>query len=231
MKARFWPLATIAFGLITWAIAIGFSTLPEVRAVYASGAFGPALGLFQRAETPADLDAVFGNPAAPAIIAAMHAGNTLDLYGFIPAYELFLVAAAAMLAGGARKPLALLSIVPTLIGAGADVIETWTQLRMTADWANAEDLLPIAPLCWTKYFALALGALGASAICLLGARKRWIVGLLGFAPLGAAFADWAGLIAIPTLMTAGFGAFWIALVAVGFMETARAKDHINGLKR
>lgn len=224
MKARLWPLAAIVFGLVTLAIAIGFSYLPEVRAVYASGEFGPALGVFQRAETPADLDAVFGNPAAPAIIAAMHAGNTLDLYGFIPAYTLFLVAAASMLAGGARRPLALLSIIPTLIGAGADVVETWTQLRMTADWANAEALLPIAPLCWIKYFALALGALGATGICLFGERKRWIVGALGVAPLATTFADWAGIIDIPTLMTAGFGAFWIALIGVGFMAMARAPN-------
>ncbi len=224
MNKRLWPLATIFFGLATLAIAIGFNYAPEVRAVYANGEFGPALGVFQRAETPADLDAVFGNPAAPALIAAMHAGNTLDLYGFIPAYALFLIAAASMLAGGARKPLALLSVVPTLIGAGADVVETWTQLRMTADWTHAEALLPIAPLCWIKYFALAFGAFGATGICLFGERKRWIVGALGAVPLVATFADWAGIIDIPTLMTAGFGAFWIALIAVGVMATARAPD-------
>ena len=118
---------------------------------------------------------------------------------------------------------ALFSIVATLIGACADVIETWTQLRMTADWASAEALLPIAPLCWTKYFALALGALGAGAICFQGDRKRWIVGALGVVPLIVTFADWAHLIHMPTLMTAGFGAFWIALIVVGFMELARAK--------
>ena len=220
--SKVWPIATIGVGLATLAIAVGFSYLPEVRAVYGDGAFGPALGAFQRAETAADLAAVFGDPADPRIIAAMHAGNTLDLYDFIPAYTTFLIVAAAMLAGSIRKPIVLLSIVPALAAAGADIVETWTQLRMTADWDNAPSLLPLAPWCWAKYFSLAVSALGATAICFLGERKRWIIGMLGFAPFAIVFADWAGAFTTPTLMSVGFGVYWIALIAVSFAELRRA---------
>lgn len=218
---RFWPIATIALGLVSLAVVMAFQQLPEVQAAYPAGDFPQALGQFQRASVMADLSAVFGDPADPAKLAAMEAGNRLDLYGFIPAYALFLIAGAAMLAGGLRAPLAWLSIVPTLIGAGADVVETSRQIAISADYANAAALLPIAPWCWSKYFALAFAGAGISAICVLGSRKRWILGALGLMPLIMTSADYFGLIALPTLMTLGNGVFWIALIVVGVIESAR----------
>jgi hypothetical protein len=221
MSARAWPIATIVLGLAAIAVVMAFQQLPDVKAVYAVGEFPPELSRFQRAVTLEDLAGVFDRPADPAKLAAMEAGNTLDLYGFIPAYTLFLIAGAAMLAGGLRAPLAWLSIIPTLICAGADVVETSRQIAITQDYANAAAHLPLAPWCWTKYFALAFGAVGASAICFFGERKRWVVGAIGFVPLAATFADWAGLIQVPTLMTMSSGVFWIALIVVAVIELAR----------
>jgi hypothetical protein len=218
VTARAWPIATIVLGLASFAIVMAFQYLPEVRAAYAMGEFSPALSSFQRASTMADLAAVFGAPADPGKLAAMNAGNRLDLYGFIPAYTLFLIAGAATLAGGVRAPLAWLAIAPTLIGAGADVVETSRQIAIGVNYADAVPHLPLAPWCWTKYFGLAFGALGMSAISLRGARKRWALGALGFAPLLATSADALGLIALPTLMTLSNGVFWVALIVVGAIE-------------
>lgn len=222
--ARAWPMATAGFGLATLAILIGFSLLPAVRAAYPDGDFGPALSAFQRATDMSELAALFGAPPDQAKLAAMTAGNTLDLYGFIPVYTLFLVGAAAMLAGGVRKPLVWAAIAPALLGAVADVYETWTQLQMTADWSRAEALLPaVAPACWTKYFALASHALGCAAICFMGESRRWIIGALGFVPIAGVFADWSGALDIPSLMSMTFGVYWVALLALAIAQTLRGR--------
>jgi hypothetical protein len=216
---RAWPIATAIFGFATLATLVGFSFLPEVRAAYPNGDFGPALSAFQRAVEPSELDALFGAPPDSAKLAAMTAGNTLDLYGFIPIYTLFLVCAAAMLAGGARKPLAWAAIAPALLAAAADIFETWTQLQMTSDWARAEELLPaVAPACWTKYFALGAHALGCTAIGFAGRPRRWILGALGFIPIAGVFADWAGALHIPSLMSMTFGVFWLALLGLALAQ-------------
>ena len=220
--ARVWPLTTAVAGAVTLAIVIAFGGLPEVRAAYASGEFAAAFSAFQRVTTMAELDALFGDPADPARLAAMSAGNALDLYAFIPAYIVFLIAATAMLAGGLRKPVAWLAIVPALVGAGADVFETWTQMQMTADWSRAPELLPlVAPACWTKYVALALHGLACSAIAFLGAPRRWLIGALGLVPMAGILAFWAGALQIPSPMTMVFGIFWIALLALAVMAPWR----------
>lgn len=202
--------------------------LPEVRAAYPNGDFGVVLSAFQRATTMAELAALFGDPADPAKLLAMTQGNKLDLYAFIPVYGLFLTAAAALLAGGVQKPIAWLALVPLLAALVADAWETWAQLQMTMDWSRAEEFLPaVAPACWTKYFALAAHGLGCSAICFLGERKRWILGIAGFIPIAGVFADYVGALNIPTLMTMVFGVFWFALLGQALAEvvkTSRAKD-------
>ena len=220
-RQNIWPIATLVFGCATLGVFVAFNLLPAVRAVYPAGELPEAVSAFQRARSLGDLAAVFGDPPHAAITAAMDAVNTLDLYAFVPAYSLFLIAAALMLAGGVRAPLAWLAIVPALIGAGADMVETSAQLRLTADWANAEAYLPrIAPAHWVKYFALAAHALGCTAIGLLAPAKRWIVAMLGFAPLAGVFAAWTG--APPSLMSAAISLYWIALLVVAFIELARA---------
>jgi hypothetical protein len=223
--ARLWPLLTIAGGLAALGVFVAFNVLPEVSAVYAPGSVGEAVSAFQRAETLEDLAAVFGAPARAELIAAQDAVNTLDLYAFIPAYALFLVAGAWTLAGGARQPAAAwVAITAALAGAGADIVETAQQLRLTADYSNAAAHLPIAPAHWAKYAALGVNALGVSAMALLGARKRPILGVLGLAPLPCVLAVWAGLIEDTRLFSAAFGLYWIALLGLAVMTWVRAKD-------
>ena len=211
---RFWALCALAFGLLTLVWLILFGLLPQVRAAYPHGEFGGAENAFQQAAMMGDLNAVFGAPPDQVRIAAMAQANTADLYGFVPSYALFLLCGAAMLAGGARKALAWLAIAPLIVGVVADVLETQTQLRITGDYAHAASLLPVRPYAWMKWFGLALSALGASAICLLGAPKRPILGVLGILPLAATLASYLQLVHLPSLLTLGFALFWLPLLVL-----------------
>ncbi len=221
MKSRPWPLATLVFGLATLVVFVAFGMLPQVQGVYDPGAVGAEVSAFQRAETAVDLARVFGDPADPARLAAMTAINRLDLYAFIPAYTLFLVFASIMLATGTRSLIAWAAILFALIGAGADAIETTAQLRVTQDYANAAAQLPIAPWHWTKYFSLALHGAMLGVFCCVS-RKRWIIAALAVLPLLCVSAA-AAEIAPPSLYSAAFGLFWIALLVAASMELVRAR--------
>ena len=108
------------------------------------------------------------------------------------------------------------------LGAGFDVLETLRQLRVTADLNNPGLHLPIAPWHWAKYLCLGLNGAAIAAICLLGARRRWIMGVLALAPLPLVLASWAG--AVPTRAFAlAFGAYWIALLVIAAIELARGR--------
>lgn len=220
--ARIWSIATLAFGLAALAVLLAFNLLPDVADAYPYGTFGPALSAFQRAASMDDLAGIFGASPDPRTMAAMTAGNRLDLYGFIPAYTLFLVSAAVMLAGDLRKPLARLAILAVIVAAIADGLETAAQLGVTTEWARAEHYLPfVAPAAWTKYFALAAHALICAAMCFQAPRVFWIVGVLGVLPILGVLAAALDLVRIPSLMTNAFGAFWIALIVLAAMKTIR----------
>src|SRR5262249_28676731 len=91
------------------------------------------------------------------------------------------------------------------------------------DWSHAAAVLPrVAPACWTKFFGLAVHALGCSALCFTGPNKRWILGVLGLTPIIATKAEFFHLVHIPTLMTLTFGVFWVALLVVAALELFRA---------
>lgn len=222
MNPRLWPLTTLVFGAATLLVFVAFNLMPAVSAAYAPGEVGAAVSAFQRAATTDDLAALFGEPPSAAALAAMDAINGLDLYAFIPAYAVFLFAAAAMLGGGLAGRLAWAAIGFALIGALADAVETVLQLRVTADWSNAAAHLPIAPWHWIKYLALALNALAMAGLSLLAARKRWIFGVIALLPLPGVLAAWAGLVE-PRLFSAAFALCWIALLPVAGRELVRAK--------
>ncbi|MGQ0533101.1 MAG: hypothetical protein ACT4OF_10495 [Caulobacteraceae bacterium] len=222
MRARALPLATLVLGLLTLATLLWLGMSPEVAAVYERSEVGAAVSEFQRAETPADLARVFGDPPNPAILAAQDVVNTRDLYAFIPAYALFLVVAALMISAGVRGPLTWAAIAFALLGAGADAIETTLQLRITADTENAAEYLPVAPWHWAKYVALGLNGAAIAAICFVSTPKRWIMGLLALAPLPFVLAAWAGF-SSPRLFSAAFGAYWIAILVLAAIESVRGR--------
>jgi hypothetical protein len=221
---RLWRIAALVLGLVTLGVLIAFSQLPAVASAYPAGAFGPALSAFQRAADMNDLVALFGNPPDPAKLAAMNAGNQLDLFGFIPAYTLFLIAASIALAGDAKKPLVWVAIMLALIAATADVMETSGQLGIGTDWARADMYLRyVAPAAWMKFFALGAHALACSAICVTSAPPRRIIALIGLVPILGVFAASTNLVHIPSLMATVFGAFWVVLLAVVAMDLLKPR--------
>lgn len=221
MSARAWPLATLILGLATLGCFIAMGAQPAVTAIYERTEIASAVSAFQRAETTADIEIVFGAPTDARVIAAQDAINTVDLYGFIPAYGLFLCAAAIML-GGLRNRWTIAAIVFALIGALADVVETAKQLALTADIANAGAHLPLAPWHWLKYAALALNGVAVATIAISAEKKRWIIAVIALAPFPLVAGAYAGLWS-PRLFSPAFAVYWIALLALGAMETVRGK--------
>lgn len=221
MTARTWPLITLALGIATLIAFISLGSQPAVRAAYETSEVSLAVSAFQRSETVQDIALVFGYPADPARVAAMDALNTLDLWAFIPAYALFLCAAAIML-GGPRNRWALLAIAFGLVGAAADAVETWKQLQLTANIANPEANLPIAPWHWLKYGALALNGVAFASLCFTLEKKRTILGLIAFAPFPLVALAYMGAIS-PRIFSAAFGLYWIALLVIAAMDAVRGR--------
>lgn len=219
MSVRAWPLITLIFGLATLGVFVALGSQPEVTAVYERTQVSAAVSAFQRAETQSDIAVVFGTPVDDRVVAAQNAINTLDLYGFIPAYALFLAAAAIML-GGLRKRWTQAAILFALLGAAFDAVETWKQLQLTADIENAEAHLPIAIWHWLKYAALALNGVAVTSLALTLEKRRPILALIAFLPLPAvalAYMDFAPT----TAFSAAFALYWVTLLALSVIALAR----------
>ncbi|MGD9979449.1 MAG: hypothetical protein AB7H66_00375 [Hyphomonadaceae bacterium] len=221
MSGRILSLVTLVLGLITLGAFVWLGVAPEVTSVYERSEVALAVSEFQRSITTADLARVFGDPADPAIVAAQDSINSRDLWAFIPAYTLFLIAAALMLSE-MRGLITWAAILFAVLGGAADAVETYLQLCVTGDFANAERYLPIATWHWAKYLALAFNGLAAAALCLLAARKRWIIGVIALAPLPLVLLAWAGVTS-PRLFSAAFAAYWIGLLVLAAIETVRGR--------
>jgi len=221
MTARAWSLATFLLGLAALGFFVALGSQPAVTAVYELSSVSEAVSAFQRAETAEDIADVFGATPDRHVIAAHTAINTLDLFGFVPAYALFLTAAAVML-GGLRNRWAQAAIVFALIGASADAVETVKQLQLTADIGNVEAHLPIAPWYWLKYLALALNGVAISSLAATSAPRRWVLAVVALAPLPLVVAAYVDLLS-PRVFSAAFGVYWVALIVIALTETVRRR--------
>lgn len=219
-------LCTLVTGVATMGVTYGFTQLAAVKAAYPAGDFTLQLSAFQRATSMDQLTALFGNPPDAGKLAAMTAGNSLDLYAYIPVYTIFLIWAALMLgqdANGKGRALQWFPIIAILVGCAGDILETASQLAISMDWNNAAAALPrVAVGCWTKFFGIAVHAIGCSALCFTGDRKRWILGVLGVLPLIGTTAEYLHLVPIGAALTPTFGIFWVALIVVAVADLLRA---------
>lgn len=217
---RLHPLLTLILGLVTLAAFVSFSLVQDV---YDRSTLAPAISAFQRSEAGAPISTLFESWAQ---IRAMHIVNEVDVYAFIPAYTLFLVAAAIFLGGGLR-PLVIAAIVAAIVGAGADTLETLAQLRITGAlteeaWTASVTSESIAPLHWLKYGALGVNGLAVALICLVSAPRRWIIGVLALLPLPIVAAAYLGYVE-PRLFSIAFALYWIGLIVVAGVSLFRAK--------
>lgn len=215
---RLWPALTALTGLGSLAITVAFRMLGPVKAAGACMTDGKVIE-FELATTRADLDAVFGAPGCQAkVIAAMDAVNRLDIAAYIPVYTAFCICAAIWLGGRLRAPLVLAAVALALLAFAADRFETTGLLQVTKDLAAAEPLLGrISTAAWVKFGALALNALVLAAICLRGAPRRLILGVLLVLPvIGTvlAYLDHSRL----GLMTLGFVLSWTPMMLLAIRE-------------
>jgi hypothetical protein len=180
-----------------------------------------AVSAFQRAETVMDIAQVFGSPADPARVAAMDALNRLDLAAFIPAYTLFLIAAAVML-GGLRNRWTQVAIAFALVGAAGDVVDTSRQLQLTAHIDAPQGCLPIAPWHWLKYEGLALSGVALASLCFTAENKRWILGVIALAPFPLVALSYMGALST-RVFAAAFAIYWIALLVIALMDAVRGR--------
>lgn len=219
-NSRLWPALTALTGLASLAITIAFKTLAPVKAAGACMTDGAVIQ-FELATKMSDLAAIFGSAnCTPKVIAAMDAVNHLDIAAYIPTYTAFGICAAVWLGGRLRAPLVLAAIALALTAFAADMIETTGLLQATRDLAAAEPLLGrISTAVWIKFGALALNALALALICLTGAPRRLILGVLLVLPVigtALAYLDQSRL----GLMTLGFVLSWTPMMLLAIREAA-----------
>jgi len=225
-----WATLALICGLATLGVFVSFSL--TASPTYVGMEFSRAVSAFQRAIEPEQVTGLFDDNRM-ARLEAMNAVNKLDLPYFILAYTLFVTCAAAWLAGGVRRPLALIAALAVLVGAIGDVLETRAQIGLVEAWIAAgaphflpdaaADFLPIATWHWLKYFALGASSIAISAIALTSAPRRWIIGVLGFTPLTGALVVFLRVSEDGRIITAPLAAFWTLLLVLAARDAFFAK--------
>lgn len=220
-----WALATL-FGLATLGFVVWFTR--NVPTASCTGALPPgvtALGAYQMARTPADIEAVFGPPGDPCratMVAALDRANTADLFGFIATYGGFLAFVLLALARAGGGSVTHMGLVALAAGLGFDVLETATQLRLTHELpGSAAALTALAIGSVGKFAALAIATLcaGLGMIARDGVASR-IAGLLCMAgaalgAVGLAYESARGLLGL------GNGVAWLVMLVYAFIAAIR----------
>jgi hypothetical protein len=219
-----WALAAL-FGLGTLGFVVWFTRhLPTASC---TGPLPPgvtALGAYQMARTPAEIEAVFGPAGALCrvlMVAALDRANRVDLFGFIPTYGAFLAFfLLAMIRLG--EAAARVGLVALVAGLGFDVLETATQLRLTQELPGSEAALTALAIGSVgKFAALALAALCAGfAMIARGGVASRIAGILCVA--GAALAA-VGLVDASArgLLGLGNGIAWLVMLVYAIVAVIR----------
>ncbi len=224
-NTRFWAILTAMAGMASLVVTVGFRILPEVTAAQAAGCGGPQVIAFEFARTVAEAMRLFQPDSCRAtLVTAMDAANTLDVQAYIPAYTLFGVFGAIFAARGGRPPLVLLAILASIAALAADYVETLELLAITADLDKATDAMTqrASTAAWIKFGALAVHGLLVAGVCLLGAPRRWILGLAMVAPAVSFIPAAIDPAAYSGIMTLGFLIGWLTLLAFAVKESVWA---------
>jgi hypothetical protein len=148
-----WATLALICGLATLAVFASFSL--TASPTYVGGELSESVSAFQRAVEPEQVTSLFADNRM-ARLEAMNAINKLDLSYFIAAYTLFVISAAAWLAGSLRAPWAIIAAMAALVGAAGDVIETRAQIGLVDAWiaAGAPHFLPEAAAEFSFFLAM-----------------------------------------------------------------------------
>jgi hypothetical protein len=229
---RLWMVCVLCgAGVIAFAVWFG-GVIPAETCSGALPAGVSSLLAYQLARTPADIERVFGpagDPCRAGMIAAMDRANTVDLIGFIATYSAFLVFFFLALRRAGGGPAARLGLFAVFAAAIFDVLETATQLHITAQLpGTATSLALLAIGSRGKYLALAVACFCAGLA--LFARATLLGRIASGACIAGGVAVLVGLAAAPVrgALTAGNALAWLAmllyaaLASVGTRSTSQA---------
>lgn len=207
-----WWISCTASGLALAVLSvIIFPIFPAEGANIAPG-YGSPIYAFEMARSVADLIAIFGpadDPARPARIAAMDAGNWWD-YPFMTAYGVFLFSffMATYRRGGQNLWLALACI--GALAAFADAYENTILLGLSANIETAPNIELLRYPVWTKFLSIMLCGLGLGAYLFSRPALGWkiagaIAALGSITVLPAAFSP----LDFAQYMQAGLTPVWV----------------------
>jgi hypothetical protein len=218
MSARGAALVTLAAGAAALLLPQVFLTIDS--ALVGATCAKPGLVVqFQLAGADAVRGLLADVRCGPERVSAAHLINLIDARLFIPAYAALLIGGARLVAGRWSGFLALGAVAAALGAAGADLIETLAQLRVTGAGAGLADAIgrEADMILWAARAKYAL--LAANAACLAGLAfaqrpARPIMGALAL--LGIVGA--AMVVAAPAQFwfasALGFGPLWVGLIVV-----------------
>ncbi|WP_262693508.1 hypothetical protein [Kordiimonas aquimaris] len=218
----------VAFGLLVIVLsAVIFPIFPAEGAGYAPG-YGAPVYAFEMAQSVEDLIAVFGtldDPARPARIAAMDAGNYWD-FPFMAAYGAFLATFFLAVRTQTGQKMWSVFVAIAVLSALADVVENNILLGLTANLEAAQNLHLLAYPVWTKFLSLmVVGAAAGFYMFKSQTGLLWkVLGTLtsiGALSVLAAFyaADVYGAIA-----GAGLGVCWLVMLVFAFSQARKASQ-------
>jgi hypothetical protein len=219
---RFWAILTAVTGALSLAVTLKFTQLSQVVAAKTCFAQG-AVVQFELARSQADLLRIFGGPESPCrapVVAAMDAVNHLDMAAYIPSYTLFAVCAAFWFAQGRTSALPLLAVFAALIAAAGDYVETTALVRLSHMIEAPDARLPqLAIGTWIKWGLLAAHALLLGLAGLTTDPRRRVLGLLLLLPAPGVVAAAIDPQKFAGLMSLGFLAAWLPLLAFAFKDS------------
>jgi hypothetical protein len=168
---------------------------------------------------------VFGaadDPCRAGMVAALDRANTIDLFGFIPVYGLFLAAflLAAMRTGGGRAAGAGLFFL--VAGLAFDTFETAIQLRITGALPGSDaNLMALVVGSRGKFSLLALVSLFAGLAMLT--RGGLLGRLAGLGCIVSAGLTFAGLAApsAASMLPGGIALAWTLMLVYAVVEAIR----------
>ncbi len=214
-------------GLATLVFAAWF-----VRTIPESGCVGPpvpgvtSLLAYQLATTPADVERVFGaegDPCRAGMVDVLRRANTVDLFGFIPTYGIFLGAFFLALAREGSRRAGTMGLLLVVAGLAFDALETSTQLRIVGALpGDATSLTALAIGSRGKFGLLALASLYAGAA--LAARRGVMSRVVGVGCVVGAAVAIAGLFGAPALLTTGTGVAWLLMFVYAVAQALRTEE-------
>lgn len=207
-------------GLATLIASTAFARIAGLQPCGPSGGAGAVIAL-ELVRSAADVLALFGSePCTSRLIAAQREALWLDMLGFIPAYSIFLLAAAVALRK-ASLGLALVTFNLFMIAGALDAVEGLVSFKLLANLPGTEKLF--TGLFWTVRPKFAILGLGEILLALMLWRGAPISKIAAGAMLAGGLVSLRFLFSNPhdPAMMKGHAIAWGALLIVALAGALR----------